>query len=129
MKEKEIRKALAGKLHAYRLQAGYTAKQVGQMIGKSEKTVSGWEHGRGQPDADVLFQLCEIYNIKNISELYYTNLDALNVPSLSEDESKLLSLYRSLNSAGREMLLNTACGFAGNPDLKKEQPDTNTETA
>lgn len=129
MKEKEIRQALAGRLHAFRLKAGLTAKQVGQMIGKSEKTVSGWEHGRGQPDADILFQLCEIYNIQNISELYYANSDALNVPQLLEDESKLLSIYRSLNQKGREMLLNTACGFAGNPDLQKEEQDMSTRTA
>ena len=46
MKEQEIRKQLAGKLREFRLRAGLTAKEVGEKIGKSDKTVSVWEHGR-----------------------------------------------------------------------------------
>lgn len=120
MKEQEIRKALAAKLREFRLRAGLTAKEVGEQIGKSDKTVSGWEHGRGQPDADMLFLLCDIYKIRSISEFYSDEMQDDTVPSLSSDEQELVKLYRSLNHETKDMLLATARGFAGNPDMQKE---------
>lgn len=120
MKEQDIRNSLAGKLREFRLRAGLTAKQVGEMIGKSHKTVSGWEHGRGQPDADMLFMLCEIYKIESIAEFYSEPVESPETPALLPDEEELLRLYRILNSRAKEMLLATAKGFAGNPDMQKE---------
>lgn len=118
MKEQEIRKALAGKLREFRTRANLTAKEVGEKLGKSAKTVSGWEHGRGQPDADTLFELCAIYGITNIGE-FYSDAPSVSVPGLTDDEEELIALYRSLNAQTRAMLLATARGFAGNPDLQK----------
>ena len=125
MKEQEIRMALAGELKEYRQRVGLTAKEVGEKIEKSAKTVSGWEHGRGQPDADMLFLLCEIYGIKDIG-VFYTGPSAA-VPLLTDDEMELVELYRSLNKETQATLLTTARGFAGNPAMKKEE--SNTETA
>lgn len=127
MKEQEIRKALAGKLREFRLRSGLTAKEVGKQIGKSDKTVSGWEHGRGQPDADMLFLLCEIYNIDSIADFYADNNDGDSRYSLSPDEMELVSIYRTLNAETRSVIMATVRGFAGNPSMKKE--DGNTETA
>lgn len=127
MKEQEIRKSLAGKLREFRLRAGLTAKEVGEKIGKSDKTISGWEHGRGQPDADMLFLLCEIYKIKSIAEFYSEETDETSDPSLASDEQELISLYRSLNKETRDVVLATVRGFAGNPTMQKES--TVSETA
>lgn len=119
MKEQEIRKQLAGKLRFFRQRAGLTTNEVGEKIGKSYKTVSGWEHGRGQPDADMLFLLCEIYGIENISEFYTSDAEQ-GVTPVSQDEEELLTIYRNLNKESRAMLLGTARAFAGNPDMQKE---------
>lgn len=126
MKEQEIRKLLAGKLRQFRQRANLTAKEVGDRVGKSEKTVSGWEHGRGQPDADTLFRLCEIYEIRSIAD-FYSERDDVDEETISSDEKELLALYRSMNDAGRSLLMNTARSFAGNPDMQKER--SNIETA
>lgn len=120
MKEQEIRKSLAGKLREFRLRTGLTAKEVGDRIGKSDKTVSGWEHGRGQPDADMLFRLCEIYKIKSIAEFYSEEQTEKSDQRLTPAEVELLSLYRSLSKDGKNMLISTARVFAGNPDMQKE---------
>lgn len=117
MKEQEIRKQLAGKLHLFRQRAGLTAKEVGDKIGKSDKTVSGWEHGRGQPDADMLFLLCEIYGVENISE-FYTNVAEQSASPISQDEEELLAIYRNLNKEARATLLGTARVFSSNPDMR-----------
>lgn len=49
------------------MKKGLKATTVGQMINKSGKTVSGWEHGIGQPDIDTLVKLCSIYGISSFS--------------------------------------------------------------
>lgn len=117
MSEQEIRKILAAKLKECRERAGLTAKEAGAAIGKSEKTVNAWEHGRGQPDADMLFTLCRLYNIENISVFYGIKEEPL---SLSKEEAELIEHFRSLNAMGKDLLLNTAKTFAGNPDMRKE---------
>ena len=107
MKEQEIRIALAGKLQRFRKRAGLTTIEVGKHVGKSDKTVSGWEHGRGQPDADTLFQLCELYGIKSIAEFFVD--DAPNVSSdLTQREEKLLLLFRRLNEEGQDKMIDYA---------------------
>lgn len=60
------REYIASVLKRLRQQSGLTADEVGRRIGKSGKTVNGWENGRSQPDADNLLALCDIYKVKNI---------------------------------------------------------------
>lgn len=105
LKEQEIRIALAGKLQRFRKRAGLTTAEVGSKVGKSDKTVSGWEHGRGQPDADTLFQLCELYGIKNIAE-FFTDDVASVMSSLSDREEKLLSAFQQLNEEGQDKIID-----------------------
>lgn len=107
MKEQEIRIALAGKLQRFRKQAGLTTVEVGEKVGKSAKTVSGWEHGRGQPDADTLFQLCELYGIRSIAE-FYTDDAAIDSSVLSNEEIELLQAFRQLNEEGQSKMVDYA---------------------
>lgn len=46
--------------------------------------------------------------------------DSTPKPVLPNDEQTLLDLYRSLNSAGQDVLLTTAQSLAGNPALTKD---------
>ena len=108
MSEQEIRKILASKLKECRERA----------IGKSEKTVNAWEHGRGQPDADMLFTLCKLYHIESISVFYGIKEEPL---SLTAEEAELIRLYRSFNAQGRSLAMSNMRIFAGNPELQKER--------
>lgn len=121
MSEQEIRRILAARLKEYRELSGYTAKEVGDAIGKSEKTISAWEHGRGQPDADMLFSLCKLYGIKNINIFYGMDDGHLE---LSADERELLRIYRASNADGRAHILSTARLVAGNPAMRKDGANT-----
>lgn len=116
MSEQEIRQILAAKLREYRELNGFTTRQVGEAIGKSEKTISAWERGRGQPDADMLLAICTLYNIKDIGVFYGMGHDGI---TLTPGESELLSLYRSVTAAGQDHILSTARMVAGNPDMLK----------
>ena len=125
MREQDIRMSLARKLKEFRMRSGLTTKDVGEKIHKSYKTISGWEHGRGQPDADMLFKLCEIYGISSIAEFYVDSSE--NDSILTSDERALIAAYRSLNKDAKMLLLKTAQGFAGSPAMQKD--DGNTATA
>lgn len=117
MNEQEIRKILASRLKEYRERSGLTITEVGAAIGKSEKTVSAWEHGRGQPDADMLFKLCALYKIENISIFYGMDTPA---DTLTPEEQALINTYRTLNPNGRKLVLDTVSTIAGNPSMQKE---------
>lgn len=125
MSEQEIRKTLAIKLKEYRELNGLTIKEVGDYIGKSEKTVSAWEHERGQPDADMLFSLCTLYHITNIGVFYGMSASS----PLSPDETELIGLYRSVIPVGQEHIISTARLVAGNPDMQKESASLVNRTA
>ena len=107
-----LRYTLPARLREFRKKANLTTADVGRMIGKSDRTVSAWENGRGQPDVDMLLQLCAIYGIESLSELVGENS---SLPTLSTEELRLLSLFDDLNEEGREKVftyindLNLTC--------------------
>lgn len=93
---KMSRETIAKVLRKLRLQSGLTANEVGAMIGKSGKTVNAWENNRGQPDADMLMNLCDIYNVKDIlSEFREVERDAFAV---SHHEKEVVLAYRENDS-------------------------------
>lgn len=52
-------------LKAARVNAKMTAKDVGEKIGKTEKTVLNWENGITPIPASQFDRLCKIYKISN----------------------------------------------------------------
>ncbi len=86
------RETIARVLRRLRLQSGLTANEVGEMIGKSGKTVNAWENNRGQPDADMLMCLCDVYNVKDIlAEFREVENDVFTV---SHHEKEVVTAYR-----------------------------------
>ena len=58
-----IRRNIADGLKKSRKAAGLTVDQVGEHVGKSGKTISAWEVGRGQPNGDELIALCKLLGV------------------------------------------------------------------
>lgn len=85
--------------------AGFTVYQVGDLLGKSGKTISAWKNGRGEPDADTLLKLCGIYGIKDI-RIFYPPMNEDAPLLLSNTESELLNLYRAVPPAIQEHTLS-----------------------
>ena len=50
-------------LKAARVNAGYTAEEVAEKIGKSRPTINKWENGTVKIDRANLYLLSEIYKI------------------------------------------------------------------
>lgn len=50
-------------LRAAREAKEMTQKQVAEMLGRRQQIVGHWETGYAQPDANTLFELCDIYGL------------------------------------------------------------------
>lgn len=114
--EQSARSILAAKLREYRQRAGLTVYQVGEYLGKSGKTVSAWETGHGQPDAEVFVKLYKLYNMESMSDFY-----GIKDEETPNDEVELLEAYRALNATGKKMLLANAKSLAKSGDYSSEE--------
>lgn len=91
------REFIARKLKELRNKSGLTADEVGAKIGKSGKTVNAWENNRGQPDAEILIALCDIYQVDDILYEFREFKDIDKVSSeftLSNHEKQVVLAYR-----------------------------------
>lgn len=90
------REHIAKVLKKLRIESGLTAKQVGEMIGKSGKTVSAWENNHGQPDAELLIALCDIYNVDDILKAFRED-STVNIYLNSHEKSVIIAYRQNPN--------------------------------
>jgi transcriptional regulator with XRE-family HTH domain len=50
-------------LAAARVNAGFTQKEVADMLDVSNKTICNWENGKSFPSPKQIDMLCELYSI------------------------------------------------------------------
>ena len=94
------REQIAYILKTYRLKKGLKATTVGEMIHKSGKTVSGWEHGVGQPDIDTLMKLCAIYGIESFD--VFRGEEESTEKTMSSDSLSVANAYQKAAPAVKE---------------------------
>ena len=110
---------IAQGLKKVRKAANRTVNEVGAYIGKSGKTISAWEVGRGQPDGDELIAICEFLEC-HLSDFYgdeysdYIYGSKIAIETLDDDEKELIGYYRTLPIHGRHAVLAGLRDFAGN---------------
>lgn len=114
--DQSARSILAAKLKEYRIKSGLTIYEVGEKLGKSGKTVSAWETGHGQPDAEVFIKLYYLYNMDSMSEFY-----GITDKDTPPDEVELLNAYRAMNDAGKATVLNTAKALVKSGDFANQE--------
>ena len=100
--QSETRLRIASLLKQYREQAGLTIREAGKLIGKSNQTVSAWEQGRGQPDAEMFLKLCEVYHVPSVSQFFGEQPPE---PDLTIDERELLEDWRHATDAAKQSAL------------------------
>ena len=103
------REFMASKLRDFRKASGMSVVEVGKAVGKSDKTISAWEVGRGQPDADMLVTLCQLYSV-NISDFYQDRSD--EITELTADEIRLVNAFRVLDEGQQSTVLTMVEGLA-----------------
>lgn len=96
------RESIAKALKRLREQSNLTADQVGLLVGKSGKTVNAWENNRGQPDAEILMQLCDIYKVKDILAEFRDDIRAIDTNAFTPAEEEHIKKYRLLDQHGQK---------------------------
>ena len=132
-----------------RTAAKMTQKQLADILGITDATLSGYETGAHDPKSNMLVEIAKICNTTTDyllgleTRMYlHDKLDSSlgsNSPAaqklrqigaaLSGNESELVDIYRSLNDLGQTALMGTARGLAANPDMKKDGTSNDKTTA
>lgn len=114
------------KIRELRDSMGISAEDLGRMLSpvRSNSTVTSWERGRTQPDADTLIDLCLIFKVEisdfyfksdeYVSSVVYAVADLSEVGTdveINEDEARLLSYYHGMTEQGRTALMASAEGL------------------
>ena len=120
------REYIASVLKRLREASGLTADQVGKLVGKSGKTVNAWENNRGQPDAEILMLLCEIYGVEDVLATFKEGYKTKKAPAQGESDirkSRLIHNYDQLNELGQDTLVTYSDDIASMPKYTDEPSD------
>lgn len=116
-------------IKASRIAAGMTQAQVAKALGRPQNTISAWEVGRAQPDANTLFELFDILD-RSVDEAFgfSPSTDSMD---FSVDEKNHIKKYRLLDPLGKEAVdgvLDVEHRRALEK-LKRKQEERSTETS
>lgn len=121
------KKEIAATLKRLREESKLTADEVGARIGKSGKTVNAWENGRGQPDADILVELCKIYKVNNILAEFNSSLKSNYTLNMSEQN--VINKYRAVPPHSKEIveiILDKEYEFYAQNNVDKDDEEIET---
>lgn len=120
----EIRKTVGENIKKVCALKGIRQVEISEHMGVSQGTVSNWFKGINSIDIENLAELCAFLGV-SLDQIFGVAPLTPEV-TLSQEETDLLGMFRSLNQTGREMLMSTARAFAGNPDMQKESIKSET---
>ena len=96
--------------------AGMSQEQLAAAIGKTRSAVSQYESGKIVPRMGVVEDIAHIFRVSKSAILEETSKDN---EALSSIESELLALFRSMDTSGRERLMEQAEFLAARHPLNK----------
>lgn len=87
-----------------------TMKELGEMVGKSESSVSYWLSGKVTPRIGVIQKLADIFNITTDELIYGYKEDNLgdyeeNIEYLSKNYPNLIDLYNEIHANEQLVIL------------------------
>lgn len=114
----EIRKTVGENIKKVCQLKGIRQVEISEHMKVSQGTVSNWFKGTNSIDIENLAELCSFLGV-SLDQIFGVAPLTPEV-TLSQEETDLLSMFRALNSQGKDILMSTARAFAGNPDMQKE---------
>ena len=114
----EIRKVIGENIKKICSLKGIRQVDIAEQMGVSQGSVSNWIKGTNSIDIENLAELCVFLGV-SLDQIYGMSPITPEV-SLSNEETELLSLYRSLTREGQSLVMGTIRTFAGNPAMQKD---------
>ena len=87
---------------------GYTQKQLSELLGISDKTISKWECGNGFPEASLLLPLCNELEITVNELLTGERISQQNY--MKKAEENMVNMIREKEENKQKILLTTMIG-------------------
>lgn len=87
---------------------GYTQKQLAELLGISDKTISKWECGNGFPEASLLLPLCNELEITVNELLTGERISQQNYKKKAEEN--MVNMIREKEENKQKILLTTIIG-------------------
>lgn len=104
------------KLEMCRIAKGYSQKYVAVALGVAAPTVSQWESGSKEPSKDNLIKLADLYGV-TVDYLLGHDVSAHD-SEISDTESQLIFMFRTLNSTGQKRAIETLTLFNMLPEYQ-----------
>lgn len=111
-------------LNYYLESTGKLQRELAEYVGAKYTTVSGWTRGISYPRADAMEKIANFFGIR--TSLLISEHTSDSSP-LSNDEKRIIHVYRSLGKAGREYLLQQA-SIASAMFGEKGETDSSSES-
>lgn len=83
--------------------AGYTQRQLADILGISDKTVSKWECGNGMPEVSLMMPLCDALHI-NVNELL-SGEDVTDANYKQKAEENMMHLVQEKEESKKKIVL------------------------
>ncbi len=99
---------------------GISQTELAKQLGVVRSTICQYEKGNRQPDTATLLKLADFFGVSvdyllGRNEAPSVQMKPAAESELTATEQELLSIYRSVNPALQELILNVARTAAGNP--------------
>lgn len=92
-------------MKAARRRSGLTQKEASEATSIALGTLRRWEQGVNEPDVESLVSLAELYMV-TVDELL--GVEWVRSPLFSDEERRLLDLYRDTNDQGKRAIMSVA---------------------
>ena len=114
MPDTEARESFPLILKSYMDQFGMNQTDIAKRLNISKQTVSDWMNGKKFPRVDKMQQLADIFGVL-LSDMYTPSQQKLimkegssgQIYKLSEDEKRLIDLYRGAEKPARKIAMQT----------------------
>ena len=83
--------------------AGYTQKELADLIGISNQRLNNWEKGVNMPNPDYIIKLCDALNVNADDLLGLNKTKVVNI-----NQAKLLKVYDQLSKRSKDVVMRTA---------------------
>lgn len=112
----------------YRDFRGMSDYKVAKAAGIGRSTFSDWKSGRSAPKLDKLKKIADVLEIP-VEFITGEGTTADPLDTITEDEQKLLRLFRKMNDAGKATLLSLAESMTMNDAYQSGKKLSESQTA